>query len=407
MKRHVLFVDDDPLLLQGLKRMLWSLRGEWEMYFVEDGQRALDLLQQRPIEVIISDMLMPGMDGAELMKQVWKRYPHVIRIILTGDSDKHRILRSVVPTHQFLVKPCDAETLKSTVDRAYQLQKLLQNDDIAKLVNGIVKLPSVPTLYTRLLNEIQSDNPSLEVVSDIIGQDLTMSARLLQLVNSAFFNLPNQIKNPRQAVNLLGLNNIQALVLYVNLFSGEDDIKAVKGFSLKEIWKHSMKVGNLTRKIVSSEKHTSEQASDAFCIGLLHDLGQVILAQIPQYQDIVLSTEKGFESEDQLNQEYQMLRTSHAEVGAYLLGIWGLPNHFVETVAYHHCPSKFDKGSEDKTLTALHVAENLIGSEGDKPEQAFERFDNSYIEANKLQVKLQEWSRGYFETREMEGNYEQ
>jgi len=403
VKKHVLFVDDDPLVLQGLKRMLWSLRDEWEMFFVEDGQSALIILQQNPIEVIISDMIMPGMDGAELMKQVWKLFPHVIRILLSGDSDQSRILRSVVPTHQFLLKPCDAETLKHTVDRAYQLQSLLKNDDIAKIVNGIVKLPSVPTLYTRLLQEIQSENPSLEIISDIIAQDLTMSARILQLVNSAFFNLPNQIKNPRQAVSLLGLNNIQAIVLYVNLFSGEDEIKLVKDFSLKEIWNHSMKVANLARKILSLEPHTAEQASDAFCMGLLHDLGLLILAQVPQYQSIVLSAE--FESKEQLIQEYEILRTSHAEVGAYLLGIWGLPDHFVETVAFHHRPSQLG-GGQNITLTALHVAESLIRSGCDSLE-GLKRLDNVYLEGLDLQIKLPEWSRLCLETCKMEVNDEQ
>ena len=403
MKKHVLFVDDEPLLLQGLKRMLWSLRDEWEMFFVEDGQSALNILQQHPIEVIIADMLMPGMDGAELMKQVLKRFPHVIRIMLSGDSDQSRILRSVVPTHQFLLKPCDAETLKHTVDRAYQLQSLLKNDDIAKIVNGIVKLPSVPTLYTRLLREIQSENPSLEAISDIIARDLTMSARILQLVNSAFFNLPNQIKNPRQAVSLLGLNNIQALVLYVNLFSGEDEIKLVKGFSLKEIWNHSMKVANLARKILCLEPHTAEQASDAFCMGLLHDLGLLILAQVPQYQSIVLSAE--FESKEQLTQEYEILRTSHAEVGAYLLGIWGLPDHFVETIAFHHRPSQLG-GGQNLALTALHVAESLIGSGCDSLE-GIKRLDNVYLEGLDLQIKLPEWSRLCLETCKMEVNDEQ
>lgn len=405
MKKHVLFVDDEPLLLQGLKRMLWSLRDEWEMFFVEDGQSALNILEQYPIEVIISDMLMPGMDGAELMVQVWKRFPHVIRIMLSGDSDQQRILRSVVPTHQFLLKPCDAETLKHTVDRAYQLQKLLKNDDIAKIVNGIVKLPSVPTLYTRLLQEIQSDNPSMETISEIIAQDLTMSARILQLVNSAFFNLPNHIKNPRQAVNLLGLNNIQALVLYVNLFSGDENIKGVNGFSLKEIWNHSLKVANLARKILSLEPHTKEQAGDAFFIGLLHDLGLLILAQVPQYHSIVLSSKKGFESKEQITQEYELLGTSHAEVGAYLLGIWGLPDHFVETVAFHHHPSLLE-GGPNMALTALHVAESLIGSDCDSSEGS-ERLDNDYLAATALQAKLPEWLRLCLETCKMEVNDEQ
>ena len=231
-----------------------------------------------------------------------------------------------------------------------------------------------------------------------------MSARILQLVNSAFFSLPNRIKNVRQAVRLLGLNNIQALVLYVNLFSGEDKIKVVKGLSLKEIWNHSMKVGTLAREILSLEPHTAEQAGDAFFIGLLHDIGLLILAQIPQYHSIFQTPEKGFESQEQLVKEYEMLRTSHAEVGAYLLGIWGLPEHFVETVAFHHHPSQFE-GGQNRALTALHVAESLLGSGCDDLE-GIKRLDNVYLAAIDLQAKLPEWSRLCLETCRMEVNNE-
>jgi HD-like signal output (HDOD) protein len=251
-----------------------------------------------------------------------------------------------------------------------------------------------------LLREIQSSDPSLETVSGIIAQDLIMSARILQLVNSAFFNLPNRIKNPRQAVSLLGLNNIQALVLYVHLFSGAEDLKVVKGFSLKEIWSHSIKVGNLARQILSLEPHTAEQASDAFCIGLLHDLGLLILAQVPQYRSIVQLSENRFGSNAQLALEYELLGTSHAEVGAYLLGVWGLPDHFVETVAFHHHPSQLEN-ARNMVLTAVHVAESLIGS-GCDSQEAMARLDIAYLAGIDLQAKLPVWSRLCLETCKME-----
>lgn len=405
MKKNILFVDDEPLLLQGLKRMLWSMRNEWEMFFVDNGQSALNILQNHPIEVIVSDMRMPGMDGAELLQQVWNKYPHVIRIMLSGDSDQDRILRSVVPTHQFLAKPCDAETLIHTIDRSCRLRVLLKNNDIAKIVNGIVQLPSVPALYTHLLREIQSENPSLETISKIISQDLTMSARILQLVNSAFFNLPNRIKNTRQAVSLLGLNNIQAIILYVNLFTGEDNFKLINGSFLKRIWNHSLKVGNLAHKILSQEPHAVGKASDALCIGLLHDFGLLVLAQMPQYNKIVLSKKEDFETKEQIIREYELLGTSHAEVGAYLLGIWGLPENLVETVAFHHYPSRLGSGPNN-TLTALHVAENLIGTGNDSIKTS-ERLDNEYFIATDLPAKLTEWSKFCLETCRMEVGDEQ
>ena len=144
---------------------------------------------------------------------------------------------------------------------------------------------------------------------------------------------------------------------------------------------------------------------DVFCIGLLHDLGLFILAQIPQCYSIAQSAEKDFETKEQLDLEYEMLGTSHAEGGAYLLGIWGLPDHFVETVAFHHCPSQLGIG-QDVTLTTLHEAESLVGSGCDVVE-SIDRLDKTHFESIDLPTKLLEWSRFSWETCRMEVSYEQ
>ncbi|UWG95428.1 response regulator [Dehalobacter sp. DCM] len=388
MKKHILFVDDEPMLLQGIRRMLWPLREEWEMFFAEDGHSALQILRESPIDVIVSDMCMPGMDGAELLQNVLQRFPHVIRIMLSGDSDQERVLRSVMPTHMFLIKPCDTTVLKQTVDRASRLKKLLNNADIANIANGIVRLPSIPLLYMNLLHEIQSASPSLARIGEIISQDLGMSAKILQLVNSAFFSLPNHIKDPRQAVNLLGLNIIKALVLYVNLFFGEDCFAS--GLSTKDIGDHSMQVGSLAGRIYKLESKNAQLESEVLCIGFLHDIGSLILNQFPQYRRIVLTAEKEAESSVQLNQEKEMFGTTHAEIGAYLLGIWGLPDHFIENVAFHHHPSSYN-GQHHLALTALHVAENLVTS-GYDTAKCLERLDQPYFENIDLPSKLEEWA---------------
>ena len=90
MKR-ILFVDDEEMVLQGLQRMLRSLRREWDMTFVESGAKALELMAEQPFDVVVSDMLMPGMTGAELLNEVMKRYPRTVRLILSGHADISRL----------------------------------------------------------------------------------------------------------------------------------------------------------------------------------------------------------------------------------------------------------------------------------------------------------------------------
>lgn len=144
IKKSILFVDDEPNILSGLKRMFRSLRQEIDLYFAESGQEALDLMAEHPVDVIVSDMRMPGMDGATLLALVQERFPHAIRIMLTGQADEESILRTVGVVHQFITKPSDPETLGKVLERACALQDLMKNEQLKSLVSSLGKLPSVP-----------------------------------------------------------------------------------------------------------------------------------------------------------------------------------------------------------------------------------------------------------------------
>ncbi|MEO7650489.1 MAG: response regulator, partial [Bryobacteraceae bacterium] len=104
--KQLLFVDDEPKVLEGLKRSLRPMREDWNMSFVTSGAEALQTLEQAPFDVIVSDMRMPVMDGAQLLNEVRQRFPQVVRIVLSGQSDKELIYQSIAATHQYLDKPC-------------------------------------------------------------------------------------------------------------------------------------------------------------------------------------------------------------------------------------------------------------------------------------------------------------
>jgi len=357
MKKRVLFVDDETMVLDGYRRMLRTMRHEWEMSFATSGQEALEILGQRPHDVIVSDMRMPGMDGSQLLTEVSRRHPGLVRIVLSGHSDKEMIMKSVLVAHQYLSKPCDADKIKSVIARSCALRDLLAQDAIVDIVSRMQRLPSLPCLYLEIMDEMRSPVSSLQKVGEIIAKDVSMTAKILQLTNSTFFGLAEHVSSPARAVNLLGMDTIKALVLTAHVFSHLPN-DTQPGLSLEALWEHSTKTAVLSKAIAKGEKQEKYAIDDAFVVGLLHDLGKIVLAtNLPEvYRDVI---SKASHSEIPFWQlEERAFGTTHAQVGAYLMGLWGLPNPVVEAIAYHHHPG-LCLSETFSALTAVHVADFL------------------------------------------------
>ena len=258
-KKNVLFVDDEPNVTQGLKRMLRHMRREWEMAFAASGPEALEIMKGKRIDVIVSDMRMPGMDGSELLTIVREQYPDTIRIVLSGQSNKETILRAVGTAHQYLAKPCDPETLKQTVAKAFKLRRVVSGDRLKGLVSKMTILPSLPEIYTALLKEMCSEEPSLKRIAELIQSDMAMTAKILQVVNSAYFGIRREITSPEEAVRYLGLENVSALVLAANVFGQMEQKVRIPGFSMASLWSHSGEVGRLAQIILKAEERRARR----------------------------------------------------------------------------------------------------------------------------------------------------
>ncbi len=355
--KHILFVDDEPNVLQGLQRQLHSLRREWQMEFAESGQRALELMAKQPVDVIVSDMKMPGMDGGELLTEVMKHYPQTVRLVLSGQADREAVLQLVGPAHQYLSKPCNPEELRAAINRAMSLRDLLASEQLKRLASRIHCLPSLPALHIQLTEELKRDEPDLERVGQIISEDLGMTTKILQMVNSAFFRLPDPVTNARQAAAYLGLANLRALVLSLQVFS-QFDQRAVPQFSIERLAQHCRATGLRARRIAELESCEQKVEEQYFLAGLLHDVGKLILAAgLPEeYTGILEQARRTGQPACELEQVE--FGATHAEVGAYLLGLWGLPNPVVEAVALHHRPGEASVHGFSPVI-AVHVADAL------------------------------------------------
>lgn len=353
MKR-VLFVDDEVRILDGLRRMLRPMRNEWEMAFTSGARAALDVMAGSPFDVIVTDMRMPGMDGAALLEQVREHYPEVIRIVLSGQTEMATALRVAPIAHQFLAKPCDAGRLRQAIERACHLQALLTDISVRSLVGGLGDLPALPRIYDALNKALGDPDSSLAKISSIVEQDSGISAKVLQLANSAFFGSSRPVTSIQNAVGYMGLNALKCLVLSVEIFKVFAPKTKVPGFSMDAMQRHALLTAHIAARL-PVPKHFAEAA---FVSSTLHDVGKLIQAwKLP-----VGFAETIRESTDEHLPLYKVEERahgfSHAEMGAYLLGIWGLPYPVVETVALHHSPNRVPHQEFD-AVAAVYVA-NLL-----------------------------------------------
>jgi len=337
--------------------MLFSMRKDWEMVFAGSGREALDLLAKSPFDIIVSDMMMPQMNGHQLLTRVKVKYPQVARIALSGQISKEAFLHSVGPIHQFLSKPCTTETLRNTIARVCSFRDLISNEKLRELTSHLESLPSISKLCTELLVEIQSAEPSTKKIGRIIAQDMGMSAKILQLVNSAYFGVRQSVSSISQAINLLGLDAIKTLVVSAKIFSLFQQTKGAD-FSLNTLWDHSMTVTRWTRAIAKAENVDKQLIDEFMLAGMLHDVGILVLVcqlSMEYEQALSLSTKENLPL---FSAERKVIGISHAEVGAYLLGLWGFSHNVAEAAAFHHNPA--DAPAEGfSPLTAVHAAHIL------------------------------------------------
>jgi len=327
-----------------------------------------------------------------LLTEVRTQYPRVVRIILSGHLEHEMTLQSVQYAHQNLSKPCDSEILKQILGKLFAVRDILADESVKKIVSQIESLPSLPAIYNEIMEEMQSEDPSIKKVGDIISKDLSMTAKILQVVNSVFFGLSRKISSPAEAVVLLGLETIKSLVLSVKIFA-EFNQKKFSWFNIDALFNHSMSVSTYAKTIIKTEKIGQDLINYSLMAGLLHDLGKLILATNLQkpYKE-VLTAAKG-SGRNLWDLEYEAFGTSHAEIGAYLMGLWSLETPIIEAIAFHHCPAN-SMSQNMGLLTAVHIG-NAIDHNGQPSTNGNTdlQFDAQYLDTLGLADRIPEWRR--------------
>lgn len=327
-KIKLLFVDDDPNVLSGLRRLLRRFRDHWDMHCVDSGMAALELLSEEPIDAIISDMRMPEMDGAQLLHLVAQKYPHIVRLVLSGQSELDKICSVVDVAHQYLSKPCDSGALENTIAHICDLQGTLSNIELKTFVTQLRSLPCSPECHQELGLALASSSDEISTVSAIISRDIGLSTKVLQLVNTSFFGESRPNCTPTDACHMLGIELLQRLYADTNIFqpmpSGPLGLAPVPASG-----------SDINRCDPTNEARISALCSTANCAlspdqALVRSVGRLIYCSY-QSQGLIAVEELVDREKLSIDQaERTIFGNTSAEVGAYLLALWGFPN-FVGT----------------------------------------------------------------------------
>ncbi|PPR77149.1 MAG: Nitrogen regulation protein NR(I) [Alphaproteobacteria bacterium MarineAlpha3_Bin5] len=355
---NVLFIDDEDWLLQALRRRLRSMRLEWNVEFVNNGSEALRHIEQKNIDVVISDIRMPGMSGTALLKTIQERHPEVVRIILSGYVENIQILEAVGASHQYLAKPCGAEKIVEAINRSIHLRSHIPSQCLLRRVTGITNIPILPDAFERFMKELSEATASINSIADVIEHNFAIAAIIMKLTNSEYLGLPNKMISIKNAVQYLGIETIQSLVKVTGVFDLMDYKRDI-ALQIRTINRESMAIASLARQIALSENLGKDEAEIAFCAGLFSQLGSVLflmdkssksrgyLQKLKSEPLVIPETEK------------MLFGTTHAYVGAYLLSLWGFTDSIIEAVLYQHDPSKANVKIFNAT-TSVYIARELI-----------------------------------------------
>lgn len=388
--KRILFVDEDAHLLSGLECMLYRLRSQWDMSFANTSEAALALVRESAFDVVVADMRMRGTDGLGLLAEVRERSPATVRIILSSSADRDLALRAVGVAHQFLAKPCGAEELKGAVQRSLAQRELLTSERVARVVSRLHSLPPVPELYIQIQRVLADPGGSIEDVGRIIARDVAMSAKVLQLVNSAFFGLPRRQTNAVEATTYLGFDAVTALALTSQIFAQP---AALDRETLELLWTHSLRVGSAARTIAKLEGLDARSTDQAFIAGMLHEIGLLLLAN--EMKDELTEAWKYARrfGVPLWESERRVIGASHATIGAYLMGLWGLPDPVVQAIGFHHTPAGLPQEGFS-LVTAVHAATVLdCGADGCALGETEKELDLGYLEQLRLAARYPVWSK--------------
>ena len=349
----VLIVDEDPALTRAFKR---ALREEpYALVLASDGNEALSFVDSVPLDLVITDIRMTGINGYEFLSEVKRRQPGMVRVVFSGYADRQSMVKVVAEgiAGAYLIKPCPMEVLKSHIRRFLDLGSRLNRyrETWGDRNPEIRDIPLQAGTYNRLMAMIRK-NGSMEELARFLGRDPALAGGILATANSAFYG--NRIGSIKEALLIMGLNTVRNIVITVELFTLFSGTKEEKE-ELLRLKKHAELSGAVFNGLYA-ELAGKKVPDEISCCGLLHDIGAIVmLAKMPdQYHAARKRMESGG-LRDICRLEKEECGLDHQELGALVLDLFNMPYPVIECAMHHHDPVSAPE-SEHFICGLVHVA---------------------------------------------------
>lgn len=347
-KPGVLFVDDNENILQGLRRNLRPMHQEWDLLFAPGGAAALKIMETKPVDVIVSDMRMPGMEGSELLRQVQEKHGHTVRFVLSGQCDEESILALLGVSHQYMAKPVETAEVIAAIKPVLAARAVIKDESLRAFVTKISSLPSLPSLQESIISEIRSGS-DVKKIETLMLRDISFVAKIFQVMNSSYFGPTRDINSVSYVWEVLGMEKIKALVLGNHIIAPADPGFEEQPFA-GELWELSLMTARVARAIAKAEGLSPKICDKAWVAGLLHAIGAVVLYAHRRAQP----SSQAVSGDGILDPGAEV--DAYPEVGFFLGVLWGLPRDICHTILYHAAPESAPADADKLLLAISHAA---------------------------------------------------
>lgn len=384
-KATLLFVDDEKNILSAIRRAL--RREPYRLLFANNGAHGLEILKENSVDMVVSDILMPVMDGMKFLREVKEKYPDTIRLILTGYADRAFVQEALSKeyAHEVIAKPWEEERLKEIIQNALDQSETQTKEApwLRTIINSVSGLPTLPQAYLEIREILSEEDVSIEKLSDSINRSPSISTRILRWANSSIFGQKAEVDTVNRAVLVLGLDMVGGLALSQSVMDSlaceEPELSL---FNRSQFWLHANACGATSKLLIERVTRERRVSANALTAGLLHDLGKLV-SDLYLREPFARALQEAADRESILYEaEKEAIGATHAEIGHYLSEWWNLPQYLSDVIWWHHTPSTAERNED--LVAAVHVADVLvqgfsIGRSGNAAlpeldEDAFSRF---------------------------------
>ncbi|WP_417221875.1 HDOD domain-containing protein [Amphritea sp.] len=369
-----------------------TLEGKVTIDLAQQPEQAEQMLDSGDYRVIVVQLSVENFDFRyHWLRKVVEHHPGVVRVMLNDGLHPPQVAKASELCHRSLLFTSAVGELFKEVGESFHLLQASKKPAIREYVGAIERLPSLPGVYIALNDALASDVTRAEDIAAIIERDPAMCAKILQLVNSAFFALSNKVFKIKDAVVILGVRQVRDLFLVSRLFEHFPQSKSWSGFSFENLFDRSMVVGRFAQAICREQRVSPDIADKAFLGALLQDIGMLVIATREAEHYSAVLQEAAALNQPLYAIEKLRLGVNHMEVGAYMLGLWNLSPEVVEAVLYHSNPNATT--SEKFTpLTAVHLADSILPDVVNINEcRICSRISQKYLTRLGLQNNLSRW----------------